>query len=216
MKSIFVGSIEIFLEESENYLQINDVGAEDIRELWFTLKDEYRRYEVNLCYHDTPIPHDFLREIRAVIIDNCTSMRLVAADFIVHPDRNVIPITKVNFASFAALHDTSNPDMYWTSRRLQENMADWRIFAYQLGQEMIGYTLMNLAMHEPTQAEIYCCVAHDSDDTMSLLSAAAEHAFKASKAEVLFMPDVGSLGERIAQSLGFKTYGSYQGYAVKL
>ena len=60
--------IEIHLDESENYIQINDCHEDDLRRIWSKLRLAYPGYEVNFFVIIIWFPQNyFLTKLRHVL-----------------------------------------------------------------------------------------------------------------------------------------------------
>jgi len=204
--------IDVLVDEAEKYLQINDSFDMDIS-FWEQLQSRYAGYDVAFCYHNSAPPVEFLSSIGAAIVDDSIEMRLSKDEPLTAIAHDIHPIDESSFGEFAALHDRRNPDMYWTSGRVGEDLSRWGIFAGVTCGVMTGYVMM--AMWDPAQAEIFCVEADNAERGLSLIIAAAQHAFLAGKPQVLYMADKGTMQRAAATSAGFRDTGYYQGFMVK-
>lgn len=46
------------------------------RSWWQGIRDQYKGYEIDFCYHSCDIPTDFMAEIHATLLDDRIKMRL--------------------------------------------------------------------------------------------------------------------------------------------
>ena len=198
----------IIFDEDEKHLQINDFCAEtpeDCRAFWRELRDKYAGYDVDFCYHNCDVPIDFMEEIGAVMLESCVEMRVAQENFSPVFGDEMTPVTDENFAVFAAVHDKTNPGMYWTSERIARDLDRWRIYTREDSYVMISLW--------DDIAEIFALEAADSEEGAALLSAAAEFAFGAGKTGVLFMVDDGAeIQCEAARIVGFAACGRYTAY----
>ena len=212
IKTKFAGH-EIFVEESEHYLQANDISITDINVLWEQMKIYYENYDVMFCYHNTKVPVGFMSIIGAVLVDDCVEMRLAEKYFKVSDIYNVVQVTEIDFEAFAAFHDERNPEMYWTSERIKKDLNRWGIFMLSSGSQIASYIL--IAMWNPTQAEIFCVETTEHIQGEALIAAASAFAFEKGKTEVLYMADENTIAHKAALAIGFHITGYYQGYEIK-
>ncbi|MCL2217811.1 MAG: hypothetical protein FWB91_12460 [Defluviitaleaceae bacterium] len=227
MEHEIINGVEILTEPSQGYAQINDASEEELRSVWPKLLEKYTGYELFFCFRNVPVPSSLMEELGAKLLDDSLEMRLSVPDFeeflkAVIADVGageaakvsvvgVTPITEENFEAFATFHDKSNPDMYWTSRRILERIDLWQIFA--CFDETGGVSDYVMLMRPA--AEIFCCYTKDATKAKALLAAAAQNAFVSGAEETLYMIDKDeSLCINAATALGFRQCGFYQGYRV--
>jgi len=217
MERIQLNGVEVNIEASENYIQINDISDENLTRIWGDIKAQYPGYELALCFRDVPVPTNALLAIGAEILDDCLAMRVWQDSYKPCNSLDVVPLEKADFAEFAALHDKLHPApvMYWTSQRLLNAWDKWRIFVVWDGGKIIGYTMMLIALRDEAQGEIFVVEAESQDHCKALISAATGCAFAIGKSEVLFMVDRDGHHEYEAtEAVGFRKTGFYMGYAV--
>ena len=136
-----IDGIDIFVNEKEKYLQLNDIS--DLSEAkWGVIAERYSGYDVTFCYHGTSAPVEFLAKIGAESIDDCVEMRLYSVMSFFSEAMDVSLIDETTFDEFALLHDERNPDMYWTSERIRGDFARWNIFALRNNNSISGYIMM--------------------------------------------------------------------------
>jgi len=215
MKSVEVNGIEIFVEEAENYIQINDINGDDLAKLWKPLTEQYPGYDVNLCFRNMSEPKDILAEIGAEVLEDCISMQVTPQAFTPCGDAEITLLKKSDFDEFAALHDTL-PDMYWTSRRLWDKWDNWRILVIHTNSKMTGYTMLCLAMRDASMGEIYAVEGDNQTQREALFSAAVRCIFENGKTVAFRVVERDNLNEKAAAlAVGFREVGFYTGYHVK-
>ena len=199
--------MQLIVTEDEMHLQINEFCAdslEDLRTIWHELQDKYLGYAIDFCYHNCPVPDDFMSEIGAEVLESCLETRLFQNNFTSVNGLELTTVTASNYEKFATLHDNAK-DMFWTSERIKKDLSHWRISMYN-----DSYILMRIGSD---YAEIYKLEATDQYIKASLLSHAAEYAFKSKKSNLLYMvDDDGSSELEMVQSLGFAICGKYIAY----
>lgn len=218
MKVVEINGIKIFVEEAENYIQINDIQEKDLAEIWEPLKKRYPGFEVTLCIRDMPAPKGTLDSIGAEILEDCIAMKVTPQGYRPYGCGEVTLLEEADFAKFAALHDKVNPapDMYWTSRRIQDKRDIWRIFAIKKGDEITGYGMLMVKLRDETMGEIFCVEADNHAHRAALFSAMAGCAFGAGRSVVLRMVERGNTHEHeAALAVGFLEAGFYIGYQVR-
>ena len=213
MKKIDIDGIEVFVEDNDQYLQINDICDADLSRIWGKIKIDYASYDKWLCYHNTKIPLALLDEIGAVLKDDNIEMRLANNNFNYSEIFGIVRITDENFDEFSVYHNETNPEMYWTSERIRRDLSRWGIFSLQPDTDTAAYIL--LSMWDSVQSEIYCVEASDRSQCEDLIAYAAKYAFDNSKAEILYMADIDSIGLKAAKAVGFTVTGVYKGYMIK-
>ena len=213
MRSVVIDGVKVLVEETDNYIQINDVCGTDLSRIWERIKTDYKMYDKWICYHNTEVPLAELNDIGSVLEDNSIELRMDIVKFITFETPGIDQVTEVNYDEFAAYHDMSNPDMYWTSERIRRDLSRWVIYTTRQNNRISGYVLMSLL--DPIQAEIYCINASDSDQSDLLMTCAVRYASESGKKEVLFMADENEIGYEAALSIGFTVTGYYRGYVVK-
>jgi len=215
MKSVKINEIEVFVEESERYLQINDISRDNLTKLWKPLAEKYPGYEVNLCFRNVPVPKNALAAIGAEVLEDCISMQVTPQDFTPCGNAEITLLEKSDFDEFAALHDTL-PDMYWTSRRLWEKWDNWRILAIHNNGKITGYTMICLAIRNDAMGEIYAVEGDNQTQREALFSAAARCAFESGKTVAFRVVERDNLCEKAAAlAVGFREVGFYIGYSIK-
>ena len=213
MNKIHVAGVEILIDEPKRYIQADDVCEGNLRELWKIIESCYAGYTVMYCYHNTVVPVELLREIGVTLADDCVEMRISRADLGDLSEKKIVRITQDTFEEFAACHDEHNPEMYWTSERIKEDLSQWDIHAIVNDDEITGYVLM--ALWNPVEAEIFCVVAADNEQMQALIAAGVKSAFEAGKTEALYMADRNSAEQEAAMSVGFQETGYYVGYKAQ-
>ena len=208
-----ITGVEILVEESEHYLQANDIDTANIHRLWLEIKSRYSNYDVMFCYHNTNAPLEFMRSINAVLADDSVEMRLTHKCLQSSNMYHITQVTETDFNIFAAFHDKRNPKMYWKSERIRQDLARWGIFILWSDRQIAGYILV--AMWNLVQAEIFCVETTELAQAEALIAAASAFAFEKGKTEVLYMDDENTLGHKAALAIGFRVTGYYQGYVVR-
>ncbi|MCL2405074.1 MAG: hypothetical protein FWC92_05960 [Defluviitaleaceae bacterium] len=216
---IIINGIEVFVEESESYIQINDINQKDLAGIWEPLTTRYPGYEVTLCFRDMPPPTEALAAIGAEVLEDCIAMKVTQHEYKPCDSHEIKPLTKADYAGFAELHDKLNPppDMYWTSQRILQKWDIWRIFVVYENGNITGYALIRLDMGDSALGEIFGVESDNPAHRVALFSAVVECAFENGKSTVLRMVDRdNSRGEyEAALAVGFRETGYYIGYIVR-
>jgi len=210
--------LQILCEPDEKYIQVDDITDAGLRAIWPRLVADYPGFHVDFTFHNTLAPIGFLNEIGAEVADDCIEARLLQKDLIEPPAAEAnLAITRIdasNYATFAALHDKANPEMYWTSTRLKKNIESggrWDIFGIFDGETLRSYGFLR-------SWEIYCVHAdrNDIEAHVALIAAMSKQAFEIDpNADVLFMIDVKDYVQLgAALHLGFRRAGHYISYSV--
>jgi len=164
-----------------------------------------------------PAPMEALTFIGAELLEDCIKMQLTAFEHITYENNKAKQLTKDDFITIANLHDTNNPDMYWTSQRICDKWDDWRIFAIWSEGNITGYAMMSINLRDEQLAEVFCVEADNLIKKKALLSALAHCAFECGKKVIVYMVDQGDkLDYDAALAVGFSNAGYYSGYIVKL
>jgi len=211
MEKIIIAGSEVLVDESERYIQLNDVNLTDICDLWKQIKIRYLGYDVMFCYHNAITTNSFLNEIGAILIDDNVEMRLSPENFIATDRNDVKQISESDFDSFTVYHDNHNPEMYWSSERIKKDLSRWAIFALHTDKRITGYILLAL-----WNSEIFCVNAVSQIEAEALITVAAKFAFGHGKNELLFMADKDTIIQKAALAAGFRVTGQYKGYITKL
>lgn len=213
MLKISIDGIEIFVEDTDHYLQTNDICGTDIKRIWEQIETDYKNYDKWFCYHNLEIPYECLRELGAVLADDNIEMRLTADNFICYETLEVERITDESFDDFAYYHDSCNPGMYWTSERIKRDLSRWCIFTLRSANQIEGYILLSIG--DTVQSEIFCVEAPNKTQSEALISSTVKYAFDNGRHEVLFMADADTINHEAALSVGFTVTGFYKSYTVK-
>jgi hypothetical protein len=226
MQAVIIEGVQIFTEEAENYLQINDIAEPDLARIWKPLCGQYPRYEVNLCFRDMPAPAETLAAIGATVLEDCvryavTPEQLRSAESfpLSPPGSTVSRLAREDFPAFAQLHDRLNETLglWWTSRRIWEQLDIWRIYIIKNADKITGYAMLMCVAREDADGEIFTVEADTHGNRCALFSAAARCAFDEGKKRVIFMVERGSDAERdVALAVGCGEDGVYVGYEVKI
>jgi len=208
--------IEIFLEESEQYVKIDCIEGGELLRIWSEFKAMYAGFECNLCFRNMEPPYDALNKIGATLLEDCIGMELTPNNFKPFRQVEVALLDKNDFDSFAKLHDKL-PNMYWTSRRIWDRFDDmWRIPVYKENGDVVGYSLINISMRDKNMAEYFAIQAPTSNIRKTLLTAAAEEAIKAGKDYILNMIERGNDAEyEESEAIGFQERSYYRGFEIK-
>jgi len=204
--------VEMIVEGNERYIQINDVGVKDVERVWEQLSASFPGFVVDFCFTNSLAPEKFLLAIGAEMLENSLIMRLSENDFIdIATHSTATPVTAESFAAFAACHDAANPEMYWSSQRLLDDIDSWDIFVIERHGTIVGYALLRDGW------ELYCATANSMDDKIALMSAAAKANFAAGSDvdDLLFWAERDNFTERgAAMHLGFRREGYHVAYRV--
>ena len=216
METIQVCGIDVFIEESESYLQINDIAPSMMRQVREALAAKYPGFELWLCFHNSTPPDEEVSAIGAELLDDSIDMRISRQDFTACGTHANISLLKLeDFDAFAALHDQLiDPDFYWTSPLLRADWDIWLIHVLRDGDEIIGYALTMIPKTRD-YGEVFAIEAPNSDLKKALLASACAGAFEAGKNQVVYMADTPE-EQSWADGLGFRVTGYYKGYRVRL
>ncbi|MCL2854911.1 MAG: hypothetical protein FWE21_04760 [Defluviitaleaceae bacterium] len=209
MQKISINGVEVFVEPEEKYLQINDINEADLGKIWGLVLGEYGDYDKWLCYHSTIPPTSLIEEVGGVLVDDSVEMRLVPNQFCPAQFLGVQRLTKADFDEFAQLHDRLNPDMYWNSQRMVQDLSHWAVFVVLNGGKITAYTMLAL-----WNWEIYKVAAETISQNAALITAAAQFAFENGAKELLYMADDGTNAHQAALKTGFLQTGFYKGYKL--
>ncbi|MCL2676998.1 MAG: hypothetical protein FWF14_03920 [Streptococcaceae bacterium] len=217
MKVIDIDGVEVFIEQTEKYIQINDIQGDELIRLWKSLKEQYPGYTVNLCFHDMLEPIEVLTTIGAEVLEDCITMQVIPHEYVPYYDAEITALEKTDFSEFAMLHDTVNPApyMYWTSSRIWDKWDKWRIFVIRTNGKITGYTLLLIALRDNSKGEIFCIEAESKTQREALLSVAVRCAFENDKEVVIRVVDRDNLCEmEEVVAVGFREIGFYIGYSI--
>jgi len=241
MKLHTIDGIEVFVEEADRYVQINDISGKDLSVVWETLQKDFHGYELVLCFRDVVVPVEALATIKAEVLEDCITMTVTQDGFVscgrddvtdgliscdcsdAIPDglipcncSEISPLEKSGFAAFAALHDKINPECGGTSQGIWRKWDNWRVLLLRKNGEIIGYTILLVALRDTTMGEIFCVWAGSHAYRKALLSAVVQIAFENGKDVVLYMVDRDNTDELTAATeVGFQEVGYYVGYRVE-
>jgi len=161
-------------------------------------------------------PKDTLTSIGAEVLEDCLDMRITQTEYAEYEDTSVSLLEKSDFFIFSAHHDKINPDCGATSKLIWSNWDNWRVFLLRKDNEIIGYTIISLAMHDNTIGEVYALEADCIANKKSLLSSATRCAFANNKESVVFMVDKDNINDyNAAKAIGYKEVGYYIGYNIE-
>jgi len=209
---IVIQGIDIYVEDRDYYLQINDISDTDLRMIWEKIKTKYPSYEKWFCFRNVDVPVALMDELGAVLEDDCIQTRLFPDKLCYKSTSDIEQVTNDTFNEFAAVHDACVSDMYWTGERLGRDISKWGIFCLRYNERITDYLIMS--MRDPLEAEIFCIEASNNDKCRELIACAAKFAFANGKNNVLYMADDKEKQE-VALSVGFAVTGFYKGFAIK-
>jgi len=218
MISISINGVDVFLEESEKSLQINNINEKDINNIWETLIKSYPRHKIDFCFKDVPLPMDKLSQINATILDDCINMNLAPEDYKACDNHHVLLLAEEDFEIFANFYDSCEMDMDWSSRQIKKRLDIWRIFVTKVNGEISGYITLMIPLKDANlnvlfYGEIFAVNANSPDNHKALISAAAKYSFESRKREVVYMVDIcDTKACDAALAVGFKTVGFYKSY----
>ncbi|MDR0832502.1 MAG: hypothetical protein LBM99_06365 [Bacillales bacterium] len=212
MVEIKVEDFNILIDKKEKYIQINDV--QEVEKLFLLIKEKYKNYQIDFCYHNNIPPKIALKSIGAILLDDSLEMKLEKRNLIKQTDDGIIKVTKDNFELFAKCHDTKSLNMYWNSKRIFSTLDDWSIFMILANGEIIGYVLT--AIWNLEEAEIYALVMPNAMVGITLLLKAVQDAFNRNHKKMLFMVENNTLEHLCSLEVSFKETGFYQSYRITL
>ena len=216
MQLININGFEVFEEEADKYVKINDIGAKDLPIVWESIRKRFPGYEFDLCFHDMQPPLEALSSIRAELLEDCIEMQVSKDEFILWPSNEITTLEKNDFDTFAALHDKVNPECGGTSQIIQRKWDNWRVFLLRKDNKIIGYSIICIAMRDAAAGEIFCIWANNDAHRKALISAVTSCAFENNKSKIIFMVDRDNQKEyEAAAAVGYKETGYYIGYQVK-
>ena len=82
MKLVTIDGAEIFVNEDEKRIVINDIDEATAKAAWGAICAAYPGFTADFCFRDTLAPIAFLKEIGAAEYENCYIMRLSPKDFV--------------------------------------------------------------------------------------------------------------------------------------
>ncbi|MFA5522838.1 MAG: hypothetical protein WDA24_00625 [Tissierellales bacterium] len=222
-----VGVLNLFVETKNRYLQGNGgIFAKGEFNFVATQFIDYLRknYEGNEMFFGYPAENvdaiSFLTEINAELAESSLTMELKKQNFIQSLVSNdVVLLEKDYYEEYAVFHDKYNPDIYWTSERIFENLNIWKIYIVVKNQKIAGSILIRMV--DDKLADIYCVTIDSNYNScgleLDLLSRSLYDIFKEGKERVLHFVDEGADDElQAALKTGFKQIDSYRGYRLKL
>jgi len=219
MKPFIINDIEVFVDEVEKYIQVNDISEKDLARLWEYLQMHCHGYELVLCFRDAAAPVDTLAVIGAEVLEDCLTMKATQNEFIPYPCNDMTPLEKSDFAEFSVLHDKVNPECGGTSQRILSKWDNWRVFLLRKksSNEIIGYSIIHVNLRDAAMGEIFCVWASSSTHRKAMLSAATQCAFQNGKEVIVYMVDRDNANEyEAALAVGYQEAGYYVGYRVDI
>lgn len=227
-----VGALNLLVENNNNYLEsiggiiakkdFNSIATQFID----YLKANYSNYKIDFGY---PLENEdainFLKEIKAKLIDSSLTMELKKDDFVRNsPCKDVILLERDLYEEYAAFHDKYNPQMYWTSERIFDRFDLWKIYIIIEKQKIVGSILIkvyNKRAAQDKQAEIFAMTIdkeykHQGLELI-LLSESIYDIFTQGKENILYFVDEDAIDElQAASKAGFKQIDSYRCYKLNL
>jgi len=82
MKLVTIDGAEIFVNEDEKRIVINDIDEATAKAAWGAICAAYPGFTADFCFRDTLAPIAFLKEIGADEHENCYIMTLSPGDFV--------------------------------------------------------------------------------------------------------------------------------------
>lgn len=212
MRKTVLDKYNIQINESEKYIQINDVIQID--KIWPFISQEYIGYQIDFCYHDIIPPYDILKSIGAFICDD--AIRMVIEKKVNFEDIccKIVRINKENYDCFARYHDRMNPNVYWNSQRLLSCLDEWSIFAIIDDNNIYGYIMT--AQWNNDIAEIFVLEANSSKLGKLLLQKAVDDALITNHKKIIFMTDKSSSEYLWAHQIGFEEHGYYKAFRIQI
>jgi len=223
MIAVLLNNVDVFVEESEKSLQINNIHESDFDGVWEALVEKYPGYSIDFCFKGVALPEDKLCKINARVIDDCVNMNLVPECYTASDSSHVMLLADADYEEFAALYDSlETDDMYWTSELMKKRADIWRIFIIKTGGKISDYITLKVPikdakLNDVSYGEIFSVRAANPDNERALVDAAARCTFENGKSEVIYMVDYDNAQARaVASTLGFKAVGFYKGYTTMI
>ena len=203
--------MKLYVWEDERHIQVNEFYVDNMEKFhifWKDLQEKYMGFTIDFCYHNCPVPIEYMLKINAVLLESCVETRLTQENFTPVEMYDLTLVTTENFKKFAKLHDLANPvssGMFWTSERIKKDLTRWLIYIYEN-----NYVLMRMGNDE---SEFYAIETMDRSIGEILISKASKDAFKAGKTGILVMVDDDDLKKlEMYQGVGFLPCGKYIAY----
>ena len=218
MEIQFINDIEVLVNIEEKHLQVNDLNEEGIASIWENLVENYSGFNAMFCYHNVGAPVNKLESLDITLVDDSTEMRLTPVELTnavqlnaeIKTDDGSFDIHLVDhekFDDFAKFHDAKNPDMYWSSTRVRDNLGIWRIHTYSVGGKIVGYIMIM------NDFEVVCSFITNELQGKRLMAVAAADAFIRGSNQLMYMLDNSDQANlHAAAGIGFVSCGFYHGY----
>lgn len=200
--------MKIIANEDIRHVQINEFLAKNTEDYfcaWLDIKGKYEGFNIDFCYHNCDAPVEFMNKIGANLLESCVESRLVRKKFSPICGFEARFVTNENINEFIITHKKTNPEMYWSSEKIAEDLSRWCIYTH--GEY---YVMMS---RWGDVAEIYALEAANPTDGAILLSMAVKFAFETDKKSVLMMiEDNAYIETEAARIVGFEECGRYVAY----
>ena len=203
--------MKINIDERHKNINIKEFFAESpeaYRSFWQDLCSKYPGFEADIIYRNCEPPTEFIAEIKAELLEIMLISDLVPENFVPASTTGITPVTADNFDTFVPIHDAKAPELFfWTSPRLAEDLSLWRIF--MCGSAYVIMSFWGIP-------EIFALVISDAEEGVSLLTAAARHAFENGMERLEYFIDHDDPVQlEVASKVGFVVSGKSIAYRVE-
>lgn len=188
-------------------------------EIFHKLRNEYTGYEIYLGYpKENTLAFNYCMNENFSLIESSIDFRLHSSEFTgFNESLNINRITEDNFERYAEYHEKQFQGIYWTSERLKQRLAQWRIYTHQTGKLIDGCIFLNVW-------ENNCEIFGLSDTsngkilTYLLLSQALSEVIKNDNVNnvIFFIEDNDNIQINAAKAVGFTYHSSYCCFKEKL
>lgn len=203
---IVEGVIHYYVLEDDCYIGVNFISiwkryAKALEELFGYWEVKYSGYSWNIYFpEENTDAIGYMRSKGHKASERSVVDLLFFKEYELQPENgDITHIDFDNYNKFADIHRLSEADMYWTSERIMENLADWEIFVsegkgavYYNGKGGDNLEIFGMDFQEG---------AFDMNIARSLLAACLNHAKKSGAKSMYFFndPDI----HKITVPLGF-------------
>lgn len=221
------GLLALLVEKDNTYLEaIGGVFTEDdyymvASDFYSYIVSEYPGYRFDAAY---PIENkqaiSFMESIGAELIDYDLELRLKIENYTSEEHMNpVFQLSDSYYKGFVHLHDSTNPDVYWTGERLLKALDKFDVLI-TTKEEFVSGSVVTSKWNKD-MAEIYLLsVTKDHKEKgieSALVGKAVEGAFKRGVREVLVMVERdNTLMLNLYRSMGFNQTDTCLTYSLKI
>lgn len=221
-----IGTLNLLVKKYDNYIQSNGGIFTENNFYYITtqfidyLRVNYSGYEMYFGYSlENKEAIRFFTSAKAELVDSSLTMKLKKDDFVRRLYCNdVVLLESELYDEYSVFHDKHNPNIYWNSKRIFDNLDLWKIYIVIIKQKIVGSIFIRV---NNKNAEVFGISINKEYEhqglELKLLSQSLEYILERGIEEILYFVEEDRVDELEATlQVGFKKIDNYRCYKLKI